>query len=135
MHTSTIIVVGHTQCGGARACLEAVQSASTLPAPDTPLTRWLAPLAQLITTLDLASAPTSTHLDAVVDANVELQVKNLCESDVIKTTWAAYANNKEEKKQVLVHGWVYDVATGRIKDLGITRGHLFDLMVRCADDE
>ena len=40
---------------------------------------------------------------------------------MIKATWAAYANN-EEKKPVLVYGWVYDVATGRIRDLGITRG-------------
>ena len=110
--------MGHTQCGGALACLEAVQSASTLPAADTPLV----PLAQLITTLDLASTPTSTHLDAVADANVELQVENLCESDVIKATWTAYANNQKEKKPVLVYGWVYDVATGRIRDLGITRG-------------
>ena len=121
MHTSTaVVVVGHTQCGGARACLEAVQSADPLPAPDTPLTRWLTPLAQLVTELDLTSTPASAHLDAVVDANVGLQVKNLCESDVIKAAWAAYANNKEKK--VLVHGWVYDVASGRIKDLGITRG-------------
>ena len=70
----------------------------------------------------LACPTRTTHLDAVVDAKVELQVKNLCESDVIKATRAAYANNEEEKKPVLVYGWVYDVATGRIRDLDITRG-------------
>ena len=86
-----------------RACLEVsnppLSNVSSRHSSE-PLTRWLSPFAQLLTTLDLASTPTSAHLDAVVDTSVEFQVKNLSESDVIKATWAAYANNKDEKKQV-----------------------------------
>ena len=86
-----------------RACLEVSNPPLSNVSPrhsSEPLTRWLSPFAQLLTTLDLASTPTSAHLDAVVDTNVEFQVKNLSESDVIKAARAAYANNKDEKKQV-----------------------------------
>ncbi|KIM60301.1 hypothetical protein SCLCIDRAFT_124566 [Scleroderma citrinum Foug A] len=123
-----VVVAGHTQCGGALACLQAVQSTPTpSPATDTPLGRWLAPLTKLVTTLDLASTHAASHLDTVVEENVKLQVKNVCESDVIKASWAAYtaavdSESNVSKKQVWVHGWVYDVASGRIKDLGISRG-------------
>ena len=46
---------------------------------------------------------------------------------MIKASWAAYtaavdSESNVSKKQVWVHGWVYDVASGRIKDLGISRG-------------
>jgi len=126
--TIPVVVAGHTQCGGALACLQAVQSTSTQPpAADTPLGRWLAPLTKLVRTLDLTSTPATTHLDTIVEENVKHQVKNVCESDVIKALWAASVasvggEGKMRKTQVWVHGWVYDVASGRIRDLGISRG-------------
>ena len=127
-HTIPVVVAGHTQCGGALACLQAAQSTPTpSPATDTPLGRWLAPLTKLVTTLDLASIPAASHLDTVVEENVKRQVKNVCESDVIKASWASYTASVDSasdvpKKQVWVHGWVYDVASGRIRDLGVSRG-------------
>ena len=126
--TILVVIAGHTQCGGALACLQATQATPTpSPATDTPLGRWLAPLTKLVTTLDLASTPASSHLDIVVEENVKLQVKNVSESDVIKASWAAYtasvdSESNVSKRPVWVHGWVYDVASGRIKDLGISRG-------------
>ncbi|KAG6328313.1 hypothetical protein ID866_10776 [Astraeus odoratus] len=122
---TSVVIAGHTHCGGAAACLQAAQ-AETKSAPDTPLGRWLAPLTKLVTTLDLASTPEEDRLDAVVVANVKQQVENVCESDVIKAVWAAYntagEKDTEKKKQVWVHGWVYDVGSGRIQDLGVSRG-------------
>ncbi|KAI6142950.1 carbonic anhydrase, partial [Pisolithus tinctorius] len=122
-----VIIVGHTHCGGAAACLEAAQAqASNSPptvSPDTPLGRWLAPLINLVTTLDLETLPAEAHLEAIVEANVKRQVENVCATDVIKHTWAAAMGGEgKEKKQVWVHGWVYDVASGRLKDLGVSRG-------------
>ncbi|KAL4077381.1 carbonic anhydrase [Scleroderma citrinum] len=114
-----VIIAGHTQCGGALACLQAAQSTPIQPpAIDTPLGRWLAPLTTLVSTLDLASTPASAHWDTVVEANVKRQVENVCETSVIRDSWAAYIASK----QVWVHGWVYDVASGQIRDLGISRG-------------
>ncbi|KAL4073567.1 carbonic anhydrase [Scleroderma citrinum] len=129
-----VIVAGHTKCAGALACLEAAQSASTRPpATDTPFGRWLAPLTKLVSTLDLASTPASAHWDTVIEANVKRQVENVCETSVIRNSWTAYNASESKndnqgndrdgpKKQVWVHGWVYDVASGRIKDLCISRG-------------
>ncbi|KAL4075008.1 carbonic anhydrase [Scleroderma yunnanense] len=133
-----VIVAGHTKCGGALACLQAAQSGTPTQvlATDTSLGRWLAPLTRLISTLDLASILSPAHLDSIVEANVKRQVENVCETSVIRNSWAAYiasgegnnqGNDKDiketkEMKQVWVHGWVYDVASGRIKDLGISRG-------------
>ncbi|KAI6095465.1 carbonic anhydrase [Pisolithus sp. B1] len=122
-----VLVVGHTHCGGAATCLEAVQAqASNSPppvSPNTPLGRWLAPLTNLVSTLDLETLPAETHLDAIVEANVKRQVENVCATDVIKGAWAAALGDESgEKRQVWVHGWVYDVASGRLKDLGVSRG-------------
>ncbi|KAI6005373.1 carbonic anhydrase [Pisolithus marmoratus] len=122
-----VIIVGHTHCGGAAVCLEAAQAqASNSPptvSPDTPLGRWLAPLINLVTTLDLKTLPAETHLDAIVEANVKRQVENVCATDVIKGVWAAATGDEsKEKSQVWVHGWVYDVASGRLKDLNVSRG-------------
>ncbi|KAI6117045.1 hypothetical protein EDD16DRAFT_1520243 [Pisolithus croceorrhizus] len=122
-----VLVVGHTHCGGAATCLEAVQAqASNSPppvSPNTPLGRWLAPLTNLVSTLDLDTLPAETHLDAIVEANVKRQVENVCATDVIKGAWAAALGDESgEKRQVWVHGWVYDVASGRLKDLGVSRG-------------
>ncbi|KAI5999973.1 carbonic anhydrase [Pisolithus albus] len=122
-----VLVVGHTHCGGAAACLEAAQAqASNSPppvSPDTPLGRWLSPLINLVPTLGLEALPAESHLDTIVEANVKRQVENVCATDVIKGAWAAaLGDESKEKRQVWVHGWVYDVASGRLKDLGVSRG-------------
>ncbi|KAI5990801.1 carbonic anhydrase [Pisolithus marmoratus] len=122
-----VVIVGHTHCGGAVACMEAAQAqTSNSPppiSPDSPLGRWLAPLVNLVTKLDLKTLPAETHLDAIIEANVKRQVENVCATDVIKGAWAAAMGDEgKEKRQVWVHGLVYDVASGRLKDLNVSRG-------------
>lgn len=118
-----MVLAGHTRCGGAAACYDAVSARPATPpdtaAPATPLTRWLAPLTSLITSLDLSTTPPDAALDIIVQENVKRQVEHICAAEPVKQAWAA-------GKDVSVHGWVYDVASGRIKDLGVTRGPLGD---------
>ena len=107
-----VLLVGHTNCGGAAACAKAAAqppAPSPSPAAD-PLGRWLAPLTELARGLG-----PDGDLTALVEANVRMQVENLAQSDVLQRAWAA-------GKDVQVHGWVYDLATGRLRDLGITVG-------------
>lgn len=118
----TVVLAGHTHCGGAAACYEAVAARSTAepepkpkPKPETPLSRWLAPLTNLVASLDLSNTTPSDALDRIVHENVKRQVANICDAEPVKQAWAA-------RKPVWVHGWVYDVASGRIKDLGVSRG-------------
>lgn len=112
----TVVLVGHTNCGGAAACLQAANDAaahsSGEPQPDTPLTRWLGPLTQLVQSLDLSACSASEALNKVVEANIIMQVDNLCKSEPITAAWA-----DPNAKKVTVHGWVYDLAEGRIKEL------------------
>ncbi|KAG8215138.1 carbonic anhydrase [Butyriboletus roseoflavus] len=112
-----VVLAGHTQCGGAVACYDAFLARSTTSPEDTltPLSRWLAPLSALVASLDLSNTPTTTALDLIVQENVKRQVEHISAADPIQQAWAA-------GKPVCVHGWVYDIASGRIKDLGVSRG-------------
>ncbi|KAG2344199.1 carbonic anhydrase [Suillus weaverae] len=110
-----VILVGHTNCGGAAACLKIVEDAAANPdasQPDSPLTRWLSPLIARVQSLDLSTYSATEALNKVVETNVMAQVDNICKSEPITTAWA-----DPDAKKVTVHGWVYDLAGGRINEL------------------
>ncbi|KAH9838405.1 carbonic anhydrase [Rhodofomes roseus] len=105
---SHVIMVGHTQCGGAAACIAAANASPPAGPPSTPLDRWLAPLVTI--------AKETGHGPAeLVEANVRAGVANIVASDVMKSAWV-------QGKDVQVHGWVYEIEKGRLKDLRITVG-------------
>ncbi|KAM5543078.1 hypothetical protein V8D89_003462 [Ganoderma adspersum] len=110
-----IFMVGHTHCGGVA---HAHQKAAETPvepgtAPDdrlahlTPLERWLAPLTEL-------ARNTEGDPTALSEANVRMQVENLRKCEVIQREW--------ETRDVPIHGLVYELETGNLRDLGITVG-------------
>ncbi|KAI0076643.1 carbonic anhydrase [Panus rudis PR-1116 ss-1] len=104
-----ILVVGHTNCGGVNACHAAASTTASSPAPGTPLGRWLEPLTTL------ARNSSSDDANAIVEANVQAQVNNLANTDTMQNVW-------KKGKDVKVHGWVYQLHSGKLKDLGITIG-------------
>ncbi|KAG0702099.1 carbonic anhydrase [Suillus ampliporus] len=106
-----VVLVGHNICEGAQAAIEAAVYPD-VPQPDDPLTRWLTPLTELVRTLDLSGLSFSEATEKVVEANIVMQVDNICKSDTIVASWA-----DPRAKKVIVHGWLYDLATGRIKEL------------------
>ncbi|WVR05751.1 hypothetical protein IAU60_002776 [Kwoniella sp. DSM 27419] len=103
-----IVVTGHTNCVG---CLTAL-NVSRLP--DTPATtslqRYIQPVATLSRTLFTADGPPT--LDLLVEENVLQQVKNLVQCDVIQNDW-----KKRGTDGVVIHGWVYHLEDGTIRDL------------------
>jgi len=125
------VIVGHTECGGAAACFGAASSPAFSPtaaccvidpslAPDAPLNQWLTPLTKLVASLKLSSVPKAEALPLIVEENVKMQVENLCKAQTVVDAWA---NGKSKQgKQVWVHGWVYDLAKGELRDLDISRG-------------
>ncbi|TFK42442.1 carbonic anhydrase [Crucibulum laeve] len=123
-----VVIVGHTECGGAAACLGAAQNPelqldspvtiTSLPA-DSALNRWLAPLTKLVASLKLSSTPREEALPIVVEENVKQQVENLCNTITISDAWT---KGTPKGQNVWVHGWVYDIAKGKLKDLNISRG-------------
>lgn len=98
LHTSAVVVVGHTSCGGCAAALEA-SKLNRDPDPmlpsDAPINTWLAPLVVLARSLQ------NPPLPVLVNANIIAQVGNLKKSHTIK-----------ENHGVRVHGWVYNLETG-----------------------
>lgn len=69
----------------------------------------LAPLIALRGTL-----PTNATIIDLTLANVQVGVNSVANSTAVRVARAA-------GREVCVHGWLYDLATGLIKDLGITQ--------------
>lgn len=112
-----VVVVGHTQCGGAAACLAAANAPPpTTPSsiPKSPLQNWLQPLTDLASSME---EPTAAQL---VEENVKAQVRNVLESDVVKAAWSKDKEVRGNAKLVGVHGWVYEIERGRVKDMEVS---------------
>lgn len=57
-------------------------------------------------------------LPLLVEENVKMQVENVCKSPAIVSAWA----RGDSGKKVWVHGWVYEIENGTLRDLGISKG-------------
>lgn len=122
-----VIVVGHSECGGAAACLGAAQSApsiwpvATVPSlpAESPLNVWLEPLTKLAQSLHLSTTPRVEALPVLVEENVKRQAENLAKTETIHDAWTKGAGKGQG---VWIHGWVYDIASGTLRDLDISQG-------------
>jgi carbonic anhydrase len=109
-----VIVCGHTSCGGVAASY-GLSQASPQPSPDTPLVRWLTPLMNLAQTQGLSKQGEEAALPKLLEASVKQQVRHVIHTDIIQNAW-------KNGKKVWVHGWVYEVGTGLVKDMGCSVG-------------
>ncbi|KAH9483969.1 Carbonic anhydrase 2 [Psilocybe cubensis] len=124
-----VVIVGHAGCGGAAACLGAAQSPNlSLDGPittidslpvDSSLNRWLEPLTRLAASLQLSSIPHEEAMPILVEENVKAQVANLAKTHAINDAWT---KGTRKGQNVWIHGWVYDLSTGLLKDLNISQG-------------
>jgi len=106
-----VAVVGHTNCGGAAACVEAAKAPPQ--EANIPLFRWLTPLANLARSLEVDSLGQEEAVSLLVKENVRQQVRNLVGTETITKAWA-------RGDHVQIHGWVYELSTGNLSDLGIS---------------
>jgi len=123
-----VIIVGHTQCGGAAASLNAAQAPNFVPKGpiitvdgepvDSPLNRWLEPLTLLAHSLQLPDN-SDKSIETLVKENVKAQVENLANTETIRKAWT---QGTPKKQKVFIHGWIYDLGSGLLKDLGLSRG-------------
>ncbi|KAJ7219470.1 carbonic anhydrase [Mycena pura] len=127
-----VVVVGHTECGGAAACFGAASSPAFSAnakscvvdpslTPDAPLNQWLTPLTKLVASLKLSGVSKEEAMPVIVEENVKMQVENLSKAQTIVNAWT---HKSKKGKDVWVHGWVYDLAKGELRDLGISKGPL-----------
>jgi carbonic anhydrase len=101
-----VIVVGHYGCGGVRAVLDS----QTLGLADN----WLGHVRDIKERhkeeLDRIYEE-EKRFDRLCELNVLEQARNVCKSTVLRGAW-------KRAQDVTVHGWIYDLKDGLIRDLG-----------------
>ena len=111
-----IIICGHYGCGGVLAALE--PDASALSAH---VERWLAPLRHLALehSVELQSiGDPEGRWKRLCELNVADQLRRLVSSDVV-------IDAHLRGLPVVVHGWIYDLRDGLLRDLGMSRSSSF----------
>jgi len=109
-----IIVCGHYGCGGVKAALHN-QSFGML-------NKWLRNIKDVYRIhRDEINAISNEEkrVDALVELNVKEQVLNLAKTSIIQRAWF-------NRQQAAIHGWVYDIKDGILRDL-IRLDHTYQL--------
>jgi len=101
-----ILVVGHYGCGGVGAALHGTR----LGLVDNWI-RHVGDVAQKHAALLDTLAASERH-DALCELNAIEQAENVCLTTVVADAWA-------RGQQLAVHGWVYSLADGRVRELGM----------------
>lgn len=111
LNVKHVIVCGHYGCGGIKAAME--------ERPLGLIDKWLANIKDVYRLhrgeVDVIKDP-ENRLRKMVELNVQEQVFNLMKTSFIQ-------KNRQLYGFPLVHGWVYDIAEGYIKDLEIDVDH------------
>ncbi len=109
-----IIICGHYECGGIKAAMH--------PEDMGQLNGWLQMIRDVYHThrgeLD-AIENLSKRYDRLVELNVREQCINIMKIDHVQRSWT-------ERQYPHVHGWIFDVRTGLLKDLGLNTRELFN---------
>ena len=103
-----LIVCGHYGCGGVRAVLE--NAATGVVA------EWLQPLQKIAEAhRDVLDAADSfdARWKRLCEINVTEGVRVLCASEAVRKAWA-------RGQELTVHGWIYDLHDGLLRDLDVT---------------
>jgi carbonic anhydrase len=102
-----LIVCGHYGCGGVRAALEN----SSLGLIDN----WLRHVQDVRQKHEaaLAQVREDERLNKLCELNVIEQVSNLCQTTIVQSAW-------QRGQQLFVHGWIYGLNDGLIRDLNVS---------------
>jgi len=99
-----IIVCGHYGCGGIKAALENHEHGL--------IDNWLRHIKDVIR-FNKSKFDELTHenkLNLLCELNVKEQVKNICSTTIVQNAW-------KEGKKLSIHGWIYSIDNGILKDL------------------
>lgn len=112
-----VIVCGHYNCGGIRHAMGRKHLGL--------INKWLRHIkdSYRIHSRELESiADPTARFDRFVELNVTEQVHHLAETSIIQRSWQKY-------KRPYIHGWVYDLRTGFLKDLSMMtpNSHIEDI--------
>lgn len=102
-----IIICGHYGCGGVQAAVENPELGL--------INNWLLHIRDLWYKHSslLGELPPEQRLNALCEINVVEQVYNLGHSTVMQSAW-------KRGQKVTIHGWVYGIQDGRLRNLEVT---------------
>lgn len=102
-----VIVCGHYGCGGVSAALQGERHGL--------IDNWLRHVMDVAEKHEgeLAAVPVDRRIDRLCELNVAEQVVNVCQTTVVEDVWA-------RGQELTVHGLVYGLHDGRLRDLGVS---------------
>ena len=104
-----IIVCGHYGCSGVHAALYRQRLGL--------VDNWLRHVQDVRTKYEdeLAALPEGTErVDRLCELNVAEGVANVCQTTIVREAW-------ERGQELWVHGWIYGIKDGLLRDLGVAR--------------
>lgn len=114
LKVKNIIVCGHYGCAGINAAMDNEEHGL--------IDNWLRHIKDVsrFNSEKLTGLSGNEKLDLLCELNVIGQVRNVCYSTIVKNAWKKGA-------ELSVHGWVYSIENGILKDLGATCSSLAQL--------
>ena len=103
-----IIVCGHHGCGGVKAALENSQLGL--------IDNWLRHVQDVVRDHEPELSPIDDkvkRLDRLCELNVIEQVLNVARTTIVQSAW-------ERGQELVVHGWIYGLQDGLLRDLGVS---------------
>ena len=99
-----IIVCGHYGCGGVMAAMDDKEHGL--------IDNWLRHIRDVdrFNAKKLEGLDKHERLDALCELNVKEQVTNVCNTPIVQKAW-------NEGQSLHVHGWIYNIENGLLKDL------------------
>ncbi|KAG6915508.1 hypothetical protein DXG01_011133 [Tephrocybe rancida] len=145
-----VIVMGHYGCGGIAAAT--MRPKGPLKSAGTAIQAWINPIRALPEVVAMRNKNKSLAVikepeiqdagfRALIEENVKLNVQRIAKSRIIREHYTLLSASKASSvkpatvsvekrsdhpikpmKDVFIHGWVYDIETGRVADLGVSVG-------------
>jgi len=103
-----IIVCGHYGCGGVMAAIDGQRHGI--------IDHWLQPIRDVAEAHEGRLCEVTDHdarHDLLCELSIEAQVRNLSRTPIIQSAW-------QKGKELNIHGWVYGLNDGLLRDLGLS---------------
>ena len=102
-----IIICGHYGCGGIKAAMEDQEHGL--------IDNWLRHVKDVIrfNAERFKGLKHDEKLDLLCELNVKEQVTNICNTNIVQNAW-------KQGCELSVHGWIYNIENGILKDLAVS---------------
>lgn len=102
-----VIVCGHYNCGGVAAAMKGEQMGF--------VGHWIRGIRDLYESFadELQGLEEKAALARLCEINVVQQLRSLCHTNVVRDVW-------DDGQDLSVHGWIYGIEDGLLKDVGVT---------------